>query len=211
MGTPLDLPCLLSVVYHGIETSTMLPSDWKEFLLPPASEGWRNVMFSLCPPLRGVGGYPHPADGRGYPILPVGGYPNPSQWGYPILSHSDIPLPRSDPPLSRNGWVTPSPHPGLEGGSPPPPPPTVRRQSSIANTCCAAAGMRSRRRTFLLYLIFKYIAFVRGLHHPVGRLSNFDWFVNSFTMVAYEKFFSVVPWTQNSDWTKKKYSHRQPL
>ena len=35
--------------------------------------------------------------------------------------------------------------------------------------------------------------FCMSEYHPVGRLFNSDWFVNSFTMVAYEKFFFSCP------------------
>ena len=58
--------------------------------LPPASEGWRKVMFSLCPPLQGVGYY-HLAD-EGEPPSQVqagGGYPLP-KWGG-ILPSQGIP------------------------------------------------------------------------------------------------------------------------
>ena len=60
--------------------------------LPPASEGWRKVMFSLCPPFRG--GYPIPG-------LWGGGTPARSGWwgGTP----------------ARSGWLG-VPWPGLDGG-----------------------------------------------------------------------------------------------
>ena len=45
-------------------------------LLPPASKGWRKVVFSLCQALQG-GGTPFPGPGGGYP-LPRWGVP-PSQ------------------------------------------------------------------------------------------------------------------------------------
>ena len=67
--------------------------------LPPASEGWRKVMFSLCPPFRGGGDVPRLRSGwgRGYPIPGL-------DRGYPIQG------------LDRG-----NPHPGLrcgQGGTP---------------------------------------------------------------------------------------------
>ena len=126
--------------------------------LPPASEGWGKVIFSVCPHLRG-GGYPISGLGRGVP------HPRSGWWG------GGVPHLRSGwwgggVPHSRSQWLgggTPSqvwmvgrgvPHPrsgwwggggypiqGLDGGGgyleyPPP-----IRQSSIANTCYAASGV----------------------------------------------------------------------
>ena len=58
--------------------------------LPPASEGWGKVLFSICQFT--------PRPGGGYPILLMGGYP-PSRtgWGTP------------PPHTSRTGWGTPPP------------------------------------------------------------------------------------------------------
>ena len=77
--------------------------------LPPASEGWRKVMFSLCPPLR-EGGYPHLAVG-GYSILPHG-----RGRGIPHHSRDGGMVPPSSP--NRGGY------PGVlpcqqDGGTPP--------------------------------------------------------------------------------------------
>ena len=37
--------------------------------------------------------------------------------------------------------------------------------------------------------------------HPAQEKIRSDWFVNSFTMVVYEKTSLVVPWKENFDWT----------
>ena len=102
-------------------------------LLPPASEGWGKVIFSVCPRLQGV---PHPADEggtpsqvwpRGYPIpgLDRGGYPiSRSRWGVP---HSQVWTESTQsqvwmgvyleyPPPIGTGWGTPKY--GLDGVPP---------------------------------------------------------------------------------------------
>ena len=90
------------------------PSEFN--LLPPASEGWGKVIFSVCPHLREEGGYPVPGlwVGGGYPIPGLGGeVPHPrSRWrgGYPIPDQdggggSTSPLPST----TRTGWGTPPP------------------------------------------------------------------------------------------------------
>ena len=78
-------------------------------LLPPASEGWQNVMFSLCPPFQGVGGLPDPRSGQGgYPIPGLDrGVPHPRfRWGYPILLMGGTPIQDQD-------WMG-YPHPRLD-------------------------------------------------------------------------------------------------
>ena len=107
--------------------------------LPPASEGWRKVMFLLCTPLQR--GYPHPSCwGEGVPpSFPMGWYPHPSwpgvphpsKWGYPHLADGGYPglplgLDGSTPSPIRTGWGYPPlrtgwGHPlgsGLDGGTP---------------------------------------------------------------------------------------------
>ena len=95
-------------------------------LLPPASEGWRKVIFSVCSHLRGGGGggYPLPANWwwvppsfltGGKPILPDRGLPQSGWWGGG-LSH----LANAGPDL---GWGTP--HPDLGWGYPPTPHPDL--------------------------------------------------------------------------------------
>ena len=159
------------------------------FLLPPASEGWRKVMFSLCPPFRGGGDYPISSldgpDGGGVPYPRSGwggGGGMPSFWlggvphsrsglggtpiqdqdgGYPWLPTPNSGLDGVTPPPSKTEWGTPPPHPGLDGV----PPPQIRRQISKASTCYAAGGVffRSRRRTFL-FLDTYVLSIVIGWH-----------------------------------------------
>ena len=95
---------------------------WDLRLLPPASEGWREVIFSVCPHLRGMGG--------GYPISGLGG------GGYPISGLGrgyPIPGPGGGGPHPRSGGV---PHPMSGGG-------TLGTPPRIASTCYsyAAGGM----------------------------------------------------------------------
>ena len=75
----------------------------KNSLLPPASEGWGKVLFSVCQSTpRRVGGYPTSGLGRGgipsqvqvgggYPISGPGGYPIPGPGGYPISGQGCTP------------------------------------------------------------------------------------------------------------------------
>ena len=88
-----------------------------ELYLPPASEGWGKVIFSLWVSVHtskgGLphqvltgGGEPHQVLTREYPNLPDRGYPHSfRQWGTPFL-------PDGEP------WGTPQS--GLDGGTPPP-------------------------------------------------------------------------------------------
>ena len=77
-------------------------------LLPPASEGWQKVIFSLCPaggvlPSSPDTGYPHPAQmGRG-------DYPYPVQWqGTPSSSEGSTLASTAYHPLQiRTGWGYP--------------------------------------------------------------------------------------------------------
>ena len=112
--------------------------------LPPSSEGWGKVIFSVCShpggtfiqPDWGYWGFqPH----GGTPIQPNEGVPHPAQWGVPRLGQYGVPP--SPPsgldgvPPSRIGWVTPSPG----------------RQSS-RSTCYRAGSMPlAFTRTFLFY------------------------------------------------------------
>ena len=109
-------------------------------LLPPASEGWRKVMFSLCSLLRGgEGGW--------------GGYPPPLSRLDPRIGGAGRVPPH---PGQIPGWVggqvppCPTPHPGQIPGwggrvghtpllIPPPHHPGIWH--SIASTCYAAGGM----------------------------------------------------------------------
>ena len=99
-------------------------------LLPPASEGWGKVIFSLCMsvhtltggeggvpcPADGVGGIPIPGQDRGYPISGPGwgGYLHlrPRMEGTPSQDRG-VPHPRSGP-----GGTSGYPQSGLDGGTP---------------------------------------------------------------------------------------------
>ena len=94
--------------------------------LPPASEGWRKVMFSLCPPFRGGGTPSQVWVGGGYPISGLGrGVPHPrSRWGggYPIPGSGRGGTPSQvyvgGVPPPDLGWGIP---PDLGPGTPPKP------------------------------------------------------------------------------------------
>ena len=79
--------------------------------LPPASEGWGKVIFSVCSHLRG-GGVPCPRPGLGgYPVPDLGWYPIPGLGGgYPVPGLGGVPCPRSGVvPHPRSGWGVPCP------------------------------------------------------------------------------------------------------
>ena len=81
--------------------------------LPPASEGWREVIFSLCVSVHTWGGGgPDPAlDGGGYPNLGQGGYPN-LEGGYPISG--GVPQPWMGGTPSPGGYpISGYPSPGI--------------------------------------------------------------------------------------------------
>ena len=102
-------------------------------LLPPASEGWGKVIFSVCSHLQGGGGTPSQVWTGRYPIPGLDGVaPHPAD-GYPISGPD-------------RGYAIPGPDGG--GGLPPskirmvyPPPLPIRRQISITSTCYAAGSM----------------------------------------------------------------------
>ena len=74
-------------------------------LLPPASEEWRKVMFSLCSPVRGGGGgttiqlmgggVPFPGPGGGVPLPRVGAGGNPHNPGQIPGLGGGVPLTRA--------------------------------------------------------------------------------------------------------------------
>ena len=138
--------------------------------LPPASEGWgEGTVFSLfvSPHLDPGGGGSWPTGGipifpdGGTPILPNGGKGTPIWWtggtpiwlmgipwgwmGYPIGT-------RWGYPLVDTGWRY-SPHRDWMGV--PPPTPIGRSEDRVA-TRLAVCLFRSRRRTFLSFLIFVF-------------------------------------------------------
>ena len=104
--------------------------------LPPASEGWGKVMFSVCSHL---GGYP-------YPIMPWGTHlgggtlPGPAGGGYPA---------RSSPGYPAGGYQVGYPPGQVRTGGYP-----VRTTEAVLTTRRAVCLLRSRRRTFLLINIF---------------------------------------------------------
>ena len=84
-------------------------------LLPPASEGWGKVIFSVCSHLGG-GGVPHLRSGVGrYPISGGGGVPHlrSEVGGYP----GQVWMVGRGYPIPGLGWGVPQP--GLDGGYPP--------------------------------------------------------------------------------------------
>ena len=140
----------------------------RHVLLPPPSEGWRKVKFSLCPPFRG--GTPSQVWTGGYPITGPGGGATPSQvwmggnlskvWMGGTLSQvwaGGTPSCWWGIPHPRKGY----PHPGLEcmgypnlglDRVPPPPllPPSGDRSVKWALAMWQAVCLLlSHRRTFL--------------------------------------------------------------
>ena len=90
----------------------------KYSLLPPASEGLREVIFSVCPHF--WGGYPiQPWTEEGYLIQPwMGGYPNLGRWAYPNLGWGVTPSPWGYPSLGQ-GYPISGGYPNLgQGGTP---------------------------------------------------------------------------------------------
>ena len=121
-------------------------------LLPPASEGWGKVLFSVCLSVHILGwGYPSQIYVGGTPSqVWVGGVPCPwsGQGGYPIpglaLGYT-IPCLAGRYPISGQGYPTDQvwmgvpmvpPIPRPEMGYPPP-----ITQSSIASTCYVEGGV----------------------------------------------------------------------
>ena len=120
--------------------------NWEYYVqwLPPASEKWGKVIFSVCVSVHTGRGVPHPLMGGappsgpdgGTPILPHGGVPHPSSWGYPIPGlDGGVPWPgKGVPSHSDLGWGYP--HPGQapgQGGTP--------NWNSTACTCYMVGSM----------------------------------------------------------------------
>ena len=133
--------------YHHVHV--LEHCNYKLQLLPPASEGWGKVLFSVCLSVHtstGGGGLPQPGlDGGGVPRpgLDGGGQGIPQSGldgggGYP----------------SQVWMVGGVPQPGLDGGRVPGVPPI--RQSSIASTCYPAGGppLAFTQEDFLLLSLF---------------------------------------------------------
>ena len=112
-------------------------------LLPPASEGWGKVIFSVCSHLPG-GGVPRPRSmgrcGTAFQVWMVGGYlgyPPGQVWMVGVGGGTwGTPLARSGwgyPPPFRSGWWGGTqfiPQPGLDGISSPP-----ARSGWLGGTC----------------------------------------------------------------------------
>ena len=114
-----------------------LDQSWIRYCLeylPPASEGWRKVMFSLCPPFGG---------GTPSQVWVGGTLARSGWWGD---TPSQVWVGGTQPGLDGGGypgqvWMVGVPQPGLDGGGYPGYPPPPIRQSSIVSTCYAAGGM----------------------------------------------------------------------
>ena len=109
----------------------MLAASLSICLLPPASERWGKVIFSVCPHLRGGGvphprsglgkGVPHPRSGLGVPQVPP--LARSEWWGYLARSGCwGVPRVSPRPGLYGRGYpggYQVSPWPGLNGGGTP--------------------------------------------------------------------------------------------
>ena len=104
--------CSLNILFHGSRKLFTNTKGYKadRYLLPPASEGWEKVIFSVCLSVHtGGGGLPPSADGGGYPhqVL-TRGYSHPSQLGGGTPSFpSGQNWMGETPPTVRTGWDTP--------------------------------------------------------------------------------------------------------
>ena len=81
------------------------------YFLPPASEGWGKVIFSVCPHLQGGEGTPSQVWVRGIPHPRSGGYPVPGLGG-------GTPFQVCGGGTSSQFWGGVYPVPGLGGGYP---------------------------------------------------------------------------------------------
>ena len=111
----------VNLKFHLIEISAKIFATFLS--LPPASEGWGKVLFSVClsvhilgggTPVRSGGGVPHPRSGEGgtpSQVWPEGGTPSQVWMGIPPWLDLGWGTPWPD-----LGWV--SPQPDLELGTP---------------------------------------------------------------------------------------------
>ena len=149
-----------------------------QWLLPPASKRWGNVLFSVClsvhtstgrVPHPRSGGYPHPRSGwwgyLGYPLARSGwwgypGYPPGQVWmvGVWVPARPGLEGVPGVPPMTRTGWGTPHPLP--------------IRQSRIASTCYVAGGMplAFTQEDFLVSSVFICISILMENHREFSHL-----------------------------------------
>ena len=151
-------------------------------LLPPASEGWGEVIFLVCLSVHtweGVphptdGGYPLPRSGQGAPHLADGGVPPSQVWtgGYPIQLTEGTPSQvwRGGYPIQLTGGT---PFPGLDREVPPGRG-TPLHQTSTACTCYAAGGMplAFTQEDFLVRRYFRFNLNVSKPYHDVTRYAK---------------------------------------
>ena len=116
----INIPNKASTLTLGLKTA------WEISFLPPASEGWGKVIFSVCPHLWG-----HPVPGldrgapshvwtRGTPSCWQGDTPSRTGWGILIQGWMGYSPPSKTgwgTHLSKTGWGTPPSSPGW--GKPP--------------------------------------------------------------------------------------------
>ena len=184
-----------------------------DYLLPPATNlGQGNIFSSLCKEFCMLG-YTPPRNRR---PLPPSRHPleQTPQTRHP--SRADPPGTRHPPLQSRHPPCTV--HAGRysqqAGGMHP-----TGMQSCFIDFCCCSMKIthwiswepklkRHRFHSAWTREMFKTSLYI----HPAGRvLTSADWFVKSFIMGIYETIILVIIWTENSDWTFWKNSHRQPL
>ena len=130
-----------------------LENNFSDHFLPPASEGWGKVIFSVCSHLRGEGGYPIPGleGGRGTPSkmrtgvpwVPLAprsgrGIPHPADGGYPRMEGY---------PLSKTGWGIPPP----EAPSPPHQQSEHVLRGGRCASCVHAGGLSFSEYNFALF------------------------------------------------------------
>ena len=125
-------------------------------LLPPASEGWGKVLFSVCLSVHiSGGGVPQSGLGRRVPQSGLGGTPS-QVWvgGTPSQVWGGTPSPGGVPHV-QGGTPSLGGTPCL-GGTPSLVPPPIA-QSSIVSTCYAAgsASLAFTQEDFLVSYIFK--------------------------------------------------------
>ena len=130
--------------------------DWKAFLLPPASEGWRKIIFSLCVSIHtsggGVPGLRSQIFGGGYQVLDFRG-------GYQV---SDFRRGYQVSDFRGGGYLV-----------------SVKGKLAMA-TRRAVCLLRSRRRTFLLFMLLREY---KLLHYDECLKDATAWKLNKLQML----------------------------